>query len=182
MTAVTTWVVDCRDGVCIERGRPSTASESMAEAIEFALTLPIFRILLSEPLEYGWWFDQPEVTKAIHINTNFQDVVTGIRDADVASESLIDDMMTGVRDVGGTAGPGDTGSNVNNPLDQMGFTNLGNDVVTNDLQTSWQGSVDKMPWDFFRPAEGNAKETGELLGHPVITTRVEPLCRHHKKP
>ena len=56
-----------------------------------------------------------------------------------------------------------------NPLDQMGFTNPSNDVVTNDLQTSWQGSVDKMPWDLFRPAEGNAKETGELLGHPVIT-------------
>ena len=99
----------------------------------------------------------------LSVFTNFQvDTITGIRDADFAKESLIDDMMTGVRDVGGTAGPGGTGSNIMNPLDQMGFTNLGNDVVTNDLQTSWQGSLDKMPWDLFRPAEGNAKETGEF--------------------
>ena len=33
---------------------------------------------------------------------------------------------------------------VANPLDQMGFTNLSNDVVTNDLQTSWKGSWDKV--------------------------------------
>ena len=43
----------------------------------------------------------------LSVFTNFQvDTITGIRDADFAKESLIDDMMTGIRDVGGFAGSG----------------------------------------------------------------------------
>ena len=112
---------------------------------------------------------QPEVDKAVVINSNLQGDITGIRDTDIASESLIDDMMTGIRhespshqldtksipcyteffraaegDVDGLqAHPGGTGSKIANPLDQMGFIKPSDDEVTNNLQTSWKGSWDK---------------------------------------
>ena len=52
--------MDRSEGKCIERGRPSTASELMGNAIEFSLTLPLFRQIAFESTDYGWWFHKPE--------------------------------------------------------------------------------------------------------------------------
>ena len=69
MTAVTTWVVDCRDGVCIERGRPSTTFKPMAINVN------------TNVASIKWTY--------IGNNTNFQgDTITGIRDADFAKEAF----------------------------------------------------------------------------------------------
>ena len=52
--------MDRSEGKCIERGRPSTASELMANAIAFSLTLPLLRQIAFESTDYGWWFHKPE--------------------------------------------------------------------------------------------------------------------------
>ena len=37
-------------------GRPSTTSESMANALEFPLIHPLFQQIVTEPTDYDWWF------------------------------------------------------------------------------------------------------------------------------
>ena len=89
--------------MCIERGRPSTASKPMAIVINSNLQDVVTGIRDADVASVIETDFQPEVDKAVVINSNLQGDITGIRDTDIASESLIDDMMTGVRDVGGTA-------------------------------------------------------------------------------
>ena len=76
------------------------------------------------------------------------------------------------------AHPGGDGSKFMNPLDQMGFTNSSDNVVTN-LQ-EWQGSIDKMPWDLFRSVEGNAK--GEVSPSHQLDTEAIPCYTEFLKP
>ena len=82
MTGVITRTFDCGDDVCIGREQPSTRSELMANAIEYALTLPLFRQISFGLIEYGWQADMLEVDKTVVINSNFQDVIAGIRVTD----------------------------------------------------------------------------------------------------